>query len=276
MKKLSHYFQSYKIQAVSKMDPMKCLYEAPSLVGRLAKWLILLIEFDVQYLTKKTIKGRAVAEFLAINPISDSEEIQLDFPDDLSMAIEMQGWRMYFDGAVNQFRAGIEIILLTPEGEVVPIAKKLAFRVINNEAEYEACILGMEALIAMGVIEVDIFGDSMLVINQAIEEWELKEQHLKPYLNHLQNLTLSFQKCKFTHLPRNHNQMADALASLASVWEGPSKMPMKPLILLKSNLLSHKCLSITKIKAQTSPGSSISNNTSQKESTTEKQSKKTK
>ena len=175
MRKLRQYFQSYKIPAVSKMDPMKYLYEAPSLVGKLAKWLVLLTEFDVQYLTKKTIKGRAVAEFLALNPISDSEEIQLDFPDDLSMAIEVQGWRMYFDGAVNQFGAGIGIILLTPEGEVVPIAKKLSFRVTNNEAEYEACILGMEALITLGVTEVEIFGDSMLVINQAMEEWELKE-----------------------------------------------------------------------------------------------------
>ena len=75
MKKLRHYFQSYRIQAVSKMDPMKHLYEAPSLVGKLAKWLILLIEFDVQYLTKKMIKRRVVTEFLALNPIPDSKEV---------------------------------------------------------------------------------------------------------------------------------------------------------------------------------------------------------
>ena len=85
---------------------------------------------------------------------------------------------MYFDGAINQFGAGIRIILLMPEGEVVPIAKKLAFKVINNEAEYKVCILRMEALIALGVTEVEIFRDSMLVINQATEEWELKEHHL--------------------------------------------------------------------------------------------------
>ena len=77
---------------------------------------------------------------------------------------------MYFDGVVNQIRARIRVILLTPEGEVVPIAKKLAFRVTNNEAEYEACAFGMEALTALGVTEVEIFGDSILVINQAIEE----------------------------------------------------------------------------------------------------------
>ena len=47
MKKLRHYFQSYKIQAVSKMDPMKHLYKAPSLVKKLVKWLVLLTKFDV-------------------------------------------------------------------------------------------------------------------------------------------------------------------------------------------------------------------------------------
>ena len=47
--------------------------------------------------------------------------------------------------------------------------------------------------------------------------------------------------------------MANALASLASVWEGPSKMPIKPLVLLKSNLPSHKCLSVAEIKADNKP-----------------------
>ena len=76
---------------MSKMETMKYLYEAPSLVGKLAKWLILLTEFDVQYLTKKMIKRRAVTEFLALNPIPNSKEVQLDFPDDLNTTIEVHG-----------------------------------------------------------------------------------------------------------------------------------------------------------------------------------------
>ena len=69
---------------------------------------------------------------------------------------------------------------------MIPIAKKLAFRVMNNEAEYEACVMGMEALIALKIIEVEILGESMLVINQATNEWDMKEPHMKPYLEHLQ------------------------------------------------------------------------------------------
>ena len=115
---------------------MRHLFEAPSLVGKLAKWLVLLMKFDVKYQTKKIIKGRAVAKFLALNLTSNDQEIELEFPDYLIAVIKVQGWRMYFNGAVNQFGAGIKVIMLTPENKVIPIAKKLTFRVMNNEAEY--------------------------------------------------------------------------------------------------------------------------------------------
>ena len=59
------------MQVISKMDPMKYRYATPSLVGKLDRWLILLSEFDIEYLIKKLIKGRVVAEFLCQQPIED-------------------------------------------------------------------------------------------------------------------------------------------------------------------------------------------------------------
>ena len=53
------------------MDLMEYLYAMPSLFGKLGRWLILLSEFDIEYLTKKVIKGRAFIEFLAQQPIED-------------------------------------------------------------------------------------------------------------------------------------------------------------------------------------------------------------
>ena len=53
---------------------------------------------------------------------------------------------MYFDGAVNSKEAGDGVMLVTPEGEMFPMAKKLEFEVTNNQAEYEACIFVLEAL----------------------------------------------------------------------------------------------------------------------------------
>ena len=63
------------------------LFKEPSLVGNLAKWLVLLTEFDVEYLTKKIVKGRAVVKFLALNPTSNDQEIEFEFPNDLAATI---------------------------------------------------------------------------------------------------------------------------------------------------------------------------------------------
>ena len=82
---------------------------------------------------------------------------------------------------------------MTLENEVISIAKKLTFQVTNNEAEYEACIMGIEALMALKVTEVEILGDLMLVINQATDEWDLKEPHLKLNLEYFSNLDDPFK-----------------------------------------------------------------------------------
>ena len=57
---------------------------------------------------------------------------------------------MYFDEAVNSKGASVGVILITPEGEMILMAKRLEFEVTNNQAEYEACIFGLEALQSIG------------------------------------------------------------------------------------------------------------------------------
>ena len=50
---------------------------------------------------------------------------------------------------------------------MIPMAKRLEFEVTNNQAEYEACIFGLEALRSVGAENVTVYGDSMLVVKQA-------------------------------------------------------------------------------------------------------------
>ena len=86
----------------------------------------------------KVIKGRAVAEFLALNAVEDEEQWNLEFSDENLALIECRECKLYFDGAVNNRGAGLEVILITPEGETIPMAKKFDFKVTNNMAEYVA------------------------------------------------------------------------------------------------------------------------------------------
>ena len=56
---------------------------------------MLLTEFDIDYMAKKVVKGRAVADFLAQNSLTDEEEWELEFPDEYLGAIDIQGWKMH-------------------------------------------------------------------------------------------------------------------------------------------------------------------------------------
>ncbi|XP_030939990.1 uncharacterized protein LOC115964899 [Quercus lobata] len=175
------------------MDPLKYLFEKPALIGRQLRWLILLKEFDLKYVARKTIKRSVVSDFCAKNPI-EGEDGREDFPDENILDIKLGAWKMYFDGVVSQYGNGIEVLLITPNGSHVPLAVKLNFEATNNMAKYEACIVGMEALRELGVKEAEVFGDLTLVIVQAQKLWKEKEEHLKHYQQYLEDLTKNFDK----------------------------------------------------------------------------------
>ena len=69
--RLRQYMLSYAIWLISKMDPIKYIFENPALTGRIARWQMLLPEFDILYIKQKAIKGNALAEFLAHQPMND-------------------------------------------------------------------------------------------------------------------------------------------------------------------------------------------------------------
>ena len=94
------------------------------------------------------------------------------------------------------------------------------FPVTNNMSEYEACLYGLEVAKALGIKEIEVLGDSLLVINQSTNYWEVRDEKLKLYAAYLQSVVGKFTRCQFIHLERSQNQMADSLANLASAWEG--------------------------------------------------------
>ena len=81
-RRLRHYVTEYSILLVSRLDPLKYLFDRPVLTGRLMRWLVLLTEFDIQYMTQKSVKGSIVADHLASLPVSDDRPIDYDFPDE--------------------------------------------------------------------------------------------------------------------------------------------------------------------------------------------------
>ena len=62
---------SHTTWLVSKMDPVKYIFKKPALTRRIARWRVLMFEFNIAYVTQKAIKGSALAEYLAQQPLND-------------------------------------------------------------------------------------------------------------------------------------------------------------------------------------------------------------
>ena len=113
-------------------------------------------EFDIQYVSQKSIKGSIVADHLASLSISEDKLVNDDFPDEEFVAMtSLSGWCMYFDGATNQSRYGIGVLLVSLQSDHIPRFVCLAFSdrhpTMNNIVEYEACILGLETALELDI-----------------------------------------------------------------------------------------------------------------------------
>jgi ribonuclease HI len=85
----------------------------------------------------------------------------------------------------------------------------------NNEAEYLSLIAGLRRARELGISDLTVRMDSLLVVKQMNSEYKVKAANLKPlYLEAIQ-LSKSFKSITFTHVVREKNKEADRQVNLA-------------------------------------------------------------
>jgi ribonuclease HI len=85
----------------------------------------------------------------------------------------------------------------------------------NNQAEYTALKLGLERALERGAKEVDVYMDSMLVVNQMKGIFKVKNRDLWPIHDAIKALLPKFSEVHFAHVPRELNKLADAAVNRA-------------------------------------------------------------
>ena len=129
-------------------------------------------EFDIQYRPRTAIKGQVVADFIA------------EFTHDEDKgAKESPQWSVHTDGSSNRQAEGADVVLLSPEGDVVECMIRLDFPTTNNEVEYEALVAGLDLARAAGAISVVIYCDSQVITNQVNGDYECKGERMRQYLD---------------------------------------------------------------------------------------------
>ncbi|KAL6219985.1 hypothetical protein ACLB2K_007743 [Fragaria x ananassa] len=158
------------------------------------------------------IKGRAIADFLAHHPSTELTAFRkLEFA-----AISLAPWTLYFDGSRTEFVVDARISIENPAGDRFSYSFQLDFKCTNNQAEYEALIIGLEILLDLGVREVQVFGDSLLVVNQLVEKFKCLSLSIEPYLRKAFDLLNRFNDVYIEHIPLEFNFAANELAQVAS------------------------------------------------------------
>ena len=143
-------------------------------------------------------------------------------------------WEVYVDVASNQKGSGVGLILMSPEKVVIEKSLKLDFSATNNEAEYEALLVGMAMVQRMGGKSIKIFSNSSLVVSQVRGEFEAKVERMQGYLSQVKCLQLKFDSFDLLHVPRSGNAHADFLAMLAT-----SLAQDLPRVILVEDLYKH-------------------------------------
>ncbi|XP_049394584.1 uncharacterized protein LOC125858841 [Solanum stenotomum] len=224
IQKMKHYFQAHVVRLISRANPIKFVMLKPVLSDRLARWYLQFQQFEIVYIPQKVVKGQALANFLADHLIPNDWELTDELPDEDAMLVEvLPPWKMYFDEATHSGGAGAGVVFITSQEEILPFSFSLKQCCFNNVAEYQALIVGLEMAVDMKQLNLQVFGDSQLVINQLLGSYEVKKPELRPYHDYAQKLIGWLGDVTLQHVRRTENKKVDALAALASTLTLPDQ-----------------------------------------------------
>ena len=187
----------------------------PEMSGRMAKWSVQLSTYELHYEPRTAIKSQALADFVADFSPSMQPEVELEVQQ-LEDSRTDRFWTLHTDGASNAKGTGVGFVLKSPQGDIIPQAVCCDFDATNNEAEYEAMIMGLNAALALNIKCLHVYSDSLLIVNHFSGEYATKTVKMAAYLQEVRKLAEQFDKFTLEQVPREQNVEADALANLGS------------------------------------------------------------
>ncbi|MCI20601.1 gag-pol polyprotein, partial [Trifolium medium] len=165
-KKLRRYFLANSI-IVRTDQPQKQVLFRPDLAGRMTKWSVELSKFDISFEPRMALKAQVFTDFLAELTPGNTEPCT--------------SWTVFTDRSSNSKGSGAGLILESQEGLTVEVSLKFSFSATNNQAEYEACMAGVDLALEMGAKYLKLKTNSQLVVTQIKGEAQAKEPFIQRY-----------------------------------------------------------------------------------------------
>jgi len=124
-------------------------------------------------------------------------------------------WLLMGDGAArgNPGPAGCGAVICDEKGAVVRELSRYLGHTTNNVAEYEALLMGLEALIELKRNKIVVQSDSQLLVRQLNGEYRVKDEKLKVLYQRAAGLLRQFGSYRIVHVRRELNKATDRLAN---------------------------------------------------------------
>jgi ribonuclease HI len=115
----------------------------------------------------------------------------------------------------NPGPAAVAAVATDPSGEVLAERSKTIGEATNNVAEYRALLLGIALAKELGADEVEMVGDSKLIVEQVRGNYKVKQEHLRPLHTKVKSELVGFSGWSIRHVKRDQNDRADELLNEA-------------------------------------------------------------
>ena len=115
----------------------------------------------------------------------------------------------------NPGPAAIGVVVQDAGGEVLEERGERIGDATNNVAEYRALLLGIERAAALGASELELVGDSELIVRQVKGEYKVKDATLRELHGEVKRALRRFERWSIRHVRREHNAAADRLVNEA-------------------------------------------------------------
>jgi ribonuclease HI len=240
-RKLQHYFQAYHI-IVPSSQPLKDIMRNREATGRIGKWAVELNKFSIDYVHRSSNQSQALADFIVDWTLGAQEE---------EASKDAEAWTMFCDGFWGTFGAGAAAVLIAPSKVRTCYAVKLDFSCTNNIAEYEALLLGLQKLKAMGIRRAVLKTDSQVIFGHVDKSCKARDPKFEKYLDTVRRLEASFEGFSVKNIPRGENEHADLLAkSAAQGLPLPSEVFFETIKVPSVDLLERAVLNISPVYSE--------------------------
>ncbi len=115
----------------------------------------------------------------------------------------------------NPGPAAIGVVVRNDAGAVVEQVGETIGTATNNVAEYRALLRGIELAAAHGADEVELIGDSELIVRQIEGRYKVKHADMKELHAQAKKMLADFDAWSIRHVKRAQNADADALVNQA-------------------------------------------------------------